>query len=338
MLKWLITTSLRLRVLIVALMTIILIVGLNIVRQTPMDVFPEFAPPYVEVQTEVPGLSTAEVEALVTIPIENALNGTSWAEKIRSKSVMGLSSVVLFFNKDVDINAARQMVQEKLTLAAESLPAVAKPPLMLHPLSATSRALKIGISSETLDQMGMTALAKWIIRPRLVSIPGVANVAIWGERDRQLQVLVLQAMAYQAAGEDEQAVQRLGEALALASPGGLIRIFVDEGAPMADLLSQMAAGNPGFEFAQKLLAVFERDALPKGTFLPAATQPLIEPLSEREQEVLRLIAEGLSNREIGERLFLALNTVKGYNRKIFYKLQVQRRTEAIARARELGLL
>ena len=190
MLKWLISTSLRLRVLIVALMTIILIVGFNIVRQTPMDVFPEFAPPYVEVQTEVPGLSTAEVEALVTIPIENALNGTSWAEKIRSKSVMGLSSVVLFFNKDVDINAARQMVQERLTLAAESLPAVAKPPLMLHPLSATSRALKIGISSETLDQMEMTALAKWIIRPRLVSIPGVANVAIWGERDRQLQVLV----------------------------------------------------------------------------------------------------------------------------------------------------
>ena len=98
MLRWLISTSLRLRVAVVALMAIVLIVGFNIVSRTPMDVFPEFAPPYVEVQTEVPGLSTAEVEALVTVPIENALNGTAWVQTIRSKSVMGLSSVVLFFN------------------------------------------------------------------------------------------------------------------------------------------------------------------------------------------------------------------------------------------------
>ena len=190
MLSWLVSTSLRLRVAIVALMAMVLVVGFRVVSQTPMDVFPEFAPPYVEVQTEVPGLSTAEVEALVTVPIENALNGTPWVQTIRSKSVMGLSSVVLFFRQDVDIQSARQMVQERLSLAAESLPDVAKQPVMLQPLSSTSRALKIGISSETLTQMEMSALAKWIIRPRLVSIPGVANVAIWGERDRQLQVLV----------------------------------------------------------------------------------------------------------------------------------------------------
>ena len=190
MLRWLISTSLRLRVAVVALMAMVLVVGFRVVSQTPMDVFPEFAPPYVEVQTEVPGLSTAEVEALVTVPIENALNGTAWVQTIRSKSVMGLSSVVLYFKQGVDIQAARQMVQERLSLAAESLPNVAKPPVMLQPLSSTSRALKIGISSKTLTQMEMSSLAKWIIRPRLVSIPGVANVAIWGERDRQLQVLV----------------------------------------------------------------------------------------------------------------------------------------------------
>jgi len=190
MLRWLISTSLRLRVAVVALMAMVLVVGFRVVSRTPMDVFPEFAPPYVEVQTEVPGLSTAEVEALVTVPIENALNGTAWVQTIRSKSVMGLSSVVLFFKQGVDIQAARQMVQERLSLAAESLPNVARPPVMLQPLSSTSRALKIGISSETLTQMEMSSLAKWIIRPRLVSIPGVANVAIWGERDRQLQVLV----------------------------------------------------------------------------------------------------------------------------------------------------
>ena len=221
MLRWLISTSLRLRVAVVALMAIVLIVGFNIVSRTPMDVFPEFAPPYVEVQTEVPGLSTAEVEALVTVPIENALNGTAWVQTIRSKSVMGLSSVVLFFKQGVDLNAARQMVQERLSLAAESLPNVAKPPVMLQPLSSTSRALKIGISSETLNQMEMTSLAKWIIRPRLVSIPGVANVAIWGERDRQLQVLVDPDRLRAHDVTLEQVEQAAGDAVELLGGGYL---------------------------------------------------------------------------------------------------------------------
>ena len=221
MLKWLVSISLRLRVAVVALMAMVLVVGFRIVIRTPMDVFPEFAPPYVEVQTEVPGLSTAEVEALVTVPIENALNGTAWVQKIRSKSVMGLSSVVLYFKQNVDLQAARQMVQERLSLASESLPDVAKPPVMLQPLSSTSRALKIGISSKTLNQMEMTALAKWVIRPRLVSIPGVANVAIWGERDRQFQVLVdpdrLRAHNITLA----QVEQAAGDAVELSSGGFL---------------------------------------------------------------------------------------------------------------------
>jgi len=190
MMRWLVTTSLRLRVVVVALMTMILIVGIRIIRRTPLDVFPEFAPPYVEIQTEVPGLSTAEVEALVTVPIENALNGTPWVQTSRSKSVLGLSSVVLFFEEGTNLQEARQMVQERITLAAGSLPSVASPPVMLPPLSSTSRALKIGISSKKLSQMEMSTLAKWTIRPRLMSITGVANVAIWGERDRQLQILV----------------------------------------------------------------------------------------------------------------------------------------------------
>ena len=112
MLTWLVSTSLRLRVVVVALMAIVLVVGVRVVRETPLDVFPEFAPPYVEIQTEVPGLSTAETEALVTIPIENALNGTPWVQTIRSKSVMGLSSIVLFLERGVNLQAARQMVQE----------------------------------------------------------------------------------------------------------------------------------------------------------------------------------------------------------------------------------
>ncbi len=188
--KWIVSTSLRLRVAVVVLTAVLLILGTRIVSQTKFDVFPEFAPPLVEVQTEVPGLSSAEVEVLVTVPIENALNGVSWLEHVRSKSVLGLSSVVLYFETGTDIMAARQFVQERLTQLTERLPSVAKPPVILSPVSSTSRVLKIGISSKKLSQMDMTTIAKWTIRPRLMAIPGVANVAIWGERDRQIQVLV----------------------------------------------------------------------------------------------------------------------------------------------------
>jgi len=188
--RWLISTSLRLRITVVVASILLMIAGVQIVQQAHFDVFPEFAPPLVEIQTEAPGLSTAEVELLVTVPIENALNGVSWLTEIRSKSVLGLSSVVVHFEEGTDIMAARQVVQERLTAVAGGLPAVAHAPVMLSPLSSTSRIMKIGISSETLSQMEMTTVAKWTIRPRLMAIQGVANVAIWGERDRQFQVLV----------------------------------------------------------------------------------------------------------------------------------------------------
>jgi LuxR family maltose regulon positive regulatory protein len=131
----------------------------------------------------------------------------------------------------------------------------------------------------------------------------------------------------------------LGEALALAEPGGFIRIFVDQAAPMAQLLLEAASRGVMPDYVGKLLAAFKaekRKSEDKPGLPPARL--LIEPLSPRELEVLQLIAQGLSNHEICERLFLALDTVKGHNRRIFDKLQVQRRTEAIARARELGLL
>ena len=190
MMRWLVSTSLKLRVAVVALMFILLIAGTFIVSQTRFDVFPEFAPPLVEVQTEAPGLSSSEVEVLVSIPIENALNGVSWLDKIRSKSVMGLSSVTVYFEKGTDLMQARQLVQERISQVSANLPAVAESPVLLSPLSSTSRVLKIGITSKKLSQMEMTTIAKWTIRPRLMAIPGVANVAIWGQRDRQIQVLI----------------------------------------------------------------------------------------------------------------------------------------------------
>ncbi|HLB48337.1 MAG TPA: LuxR C-terminal-related transcriptional regulator [Anaerolineales bacterium] len=157
--------------------------------------------------------------------------------------------------------------------------------------------------------------------------------------DEQLKLMVLQAVAHHAHGEKDKAVQLLGEALALAEPGGFVRIFVDEGVPMAQLLSEAASRGIMPDYIGKLLAAFESDAQQsedKPDLSPAQSRN--ELLSQRELEVLQLIAQGLSNREISERLFLALDTVKGHNRRIYGKLQVQSRTEAIAHARDLGLL
>jgi LuxR family maltose regulon positive regulatory protein len=168
-----------------------------------------------------------------------------------------------------------------------------------------------------------------------------------GWQDERLKGLVLTTVTLQTLNETDRAVEVLEEALELAEPGGFIRIFVDEGLPMAQLLSEAAARGMMPDYVAELIAAFEAEVLKsEGTpYLPAALperhrdgELLVEPLSLRELEILRLIAQGMSNHEIGERLFLAESTIKGHNRNIFAKLQVQRRTEAIARARELELL
>jgi LuxR family transcriptional regulator, maltose regulon positive regulatory protein len=154
-----------------------------------------------------------------------------------------------------------------------------------------------------------------------------------------IQVMVVQSIALYKTGEKEKAVALVGEVLARAEPEGFIRLFLDEGDAMVQLLLEAASRGIMPDYIGKLLAAFEagkRKSEEKPDLPPH--QPLIEPLSQRELKILQLIAQGLSNREIGERLFLALDTVKGHNRKIFDKLQVQSRTEAIARAHELELL
>ena len=163
-----------------------------------------------------------------------------------------------------------------------------------------------------------------------------------GWEDERLKVMVLQAVAHHAHGEKDKAVQLLGDALALAEPGGFIRTFVDEGIPMAQLLLEAAAHGIMPDYTRKLLAAFEageqRSKSKPHLPTPPPSQPLVEPLSPRELEVLQLIAEGLSNREISERLFLALDTVKGHNRRIYGKLGVKSRTQAINKARSLNIL
>ena len=122
--RWIIETSLRLRVLVVALAIALLAIGVRTADQVPLDVFPEFAPPVVEIQTEVPGISTEEVESLVTVPIENSLHGVPYVKTVRSGSVLGLSSVRLIFATGTDLLTARQLVQERLATVASTLPAV----------------------------------------------------------------------------------------------------------------------------------------------------------------------------------------------------------------------
>ncbi len=173
-----------------------------------------------------------------------------------------------------------------------------------------------------------------------VLLPWRRQVEAKGWADERLKVMVLQAVALQAHGDKDKAVHLLCDALALAKPAGFIRLFVDEGLPMAHLLSAAEALGMLPDYTGKLLAILKAEEQKRAhtSSLPPPAQRMFEPLSPRELEVLHLMAAGLSNQEMCERLFLALSTVKGHNRTIFGKLAVQRRTEAVARARELGLV
>ena len=190
MMRSIVGSSLKFRLLVVALAAATLFLGITQLRTMPMDTLPEFTQPYVEIQTEALGLSADEVEQLITVPLEaDLLNGVAWLETIRSESVPGLSSIVMVFQPGTDLLRARQLVAERLT-QAHALPNVSKPPAMLQPLSSSSRVMMIGLSSKDLTLIEQSVLTRWTIRPRLMGVPGVANVAIWGQRERQLQVQV----------------------------------------------------------------------------------------------------------------------------------------------------
>jgi Cu/Ag efflux pump CusA len=190
MMRSLITSSIKFRDLVVAVAAVVTVVGVLQIRKMPVAVLPEFSLPYVEIQTEALGLSAEEVEQLITLGMEqDLLNGVPWVRVIRSESMPGLSSVIIVFKRGTDLMKARQMVEERLS-QAYALPHVSKPPIMIQPLSATSRFLVLGLSSQSLSAIQMSVLARWTIVPRLKGVPGVANVAIWGFRDRQLQVQV----------------------------------------------------------------------------------------------------------------------------------------------------
>jgi CzcA family heavy metal efflux pump len=195
MLRSLVAGSLRNRFLIVLLAIALLGGGVLSALRSPLDVFPEFAPPLVEVQVEAPGMSSEAVERLVSVPLESALNGLPQMTTLRSKSVQGLSSVQMLFEPGTDLFRARQMVTERVAVTAARLPQQARAPQIMPPLSSTSRVLKLGLTPKKghvppLDQTDVSVLMKWVIEPRLRAVAGVANVSTYGLHDRQYQILV----------------------------------------------------------------------------------------------------------------------------------------------------
>jgi CzcA family heavy metal efflux pump len=188
--RWIISSSVKFRLLAVALGAAMMFFGVQQLRDMPVDAFPEFAPPRVEIQTICLGLNAAEVEALVSVPLEQSLNGLDGLHLVRSKSVPQLSSIELQFDPGTDILHARQLVQERVTSVTPSLPTWAAPPFIIPPTSTTARVVKIGVSSKTMSIQHLSTIGYWKIRARLLRIPGVANVAIWGEHLEQYHVLV----------------------------------------------------------------------------------------------------------------------------------------------------
>ena len=190
MIRELVALSLKFRVLIVGMAVVVMGLGAFQLRDAKVAALPEFSPPTVTVQAEASGLSAAEVEQFVTLGLEqDLLNGVPWLDHMESDSAPGYARVDLIFKNGTDPLKARQAVQERLT-QVYVLPAVGTPPVMLQPLSSTSRVMMIGLSTKDLSLTDLSVLARWKIKPRLMGVPGVADVSIWGQRDRQMQVQV----------------------------------------------------------------------------------------------------------------------------------------------------
>ncbi|MFL5515622.1 MAG: efflux RND transporter permease subunit [Gemmatimonadales bacterium] len=188
MLSGLVRGSIRHRGVVLGLAAALVLVGASTLARAPLDVFPEFAPPQVSIQTEAPGLSPEQVELLVTKPLEDAINGVQGIAVVRSQSIQGLSVVTAVLAQGVDIYRARQALAERLAEASGALPGSVHPPVLTPLTSSSSTVLVVGITSSTRSAMEQRTFADWVLRPRLLAVPGVSKVAIFGGEVRQLQV------------------------------------------------------------------------------------------------------------------------------------------------------
>jgi CzcA family heavy metal efflux pump len=215
--RWAVGSSMKVRRGVIGLAAAVMLLGIVQLRHAKADVLPEFGPPTVEIQTEALGLSATEVEQLITVPVEHTmLDGVAWLAAIHSTSLPGLSSVEMIFEPGTDLLRARQVVQERMSGAGD-LTNVSGPPQMLQPQSSTSRVMMIGLSSHQLPLIEMSVLARWTIRPRLLGVRGVANVSIWGQREKQLQVQVQPEQLLRRGVTLDQVIETTGNSL-WASP------------------------------------------------------------------------------------------------------------------------
>ena len=190
MLQAIVQWSLRFRGAVLSLACLVIVYGAWVAAHAKLDVFPDFVPPQVTVQTEAPGLAPEQVETLVTRPVENAINGLGSQESMRSETIQGLSVITVVFKEGTDIQVARQMLGEKLGEISGRLPAGVRPPKMSPLVSSTMDLLKIGLISEKLSPMELRTLADWTLKPRLLAVPGVAKCSVFGGDVRQLQIQV----------------------------------------------------------------------------------------------------------------------------------------------------
>jgi len=188
MLSAIVRTALRRKGIILALAAALLGYGVYTLTRAKYDVFPEFAPPVVSIQTEAPGLSPEQVELLVTQPIEFAINGVTGIQSLMSKSIQGISLVNVVFEPNSNVYLDRQLVAEQLATVETSLPAGVHAPIMTPLTSSTADVLELGLTSETRSLMQLRTVADWVVRPTLRAVPGVANVSIFGGQVKQYQV------------------------------------------------------------------------------------------------------------------------------------------------------
>jgi Cu/Ag efflux pump CusA len=307
MVTWLVDSAVRMRRLVVAGVVALLALGLVQLGDAPLDVYPEFEPPAVQVQTEALGLSAEEVEELITTPLEqDLLNGIPWLDTISSRSMPGLSSIDMTFEPGTDLYLARQMVQERMSQAA-ALPNVGTPPVMVQPTASTSRVAMVAMKSEDVSLIEMSVLARWQLRPRLMAIPGVAQVSIWGQRERQLQVQVDPARLQSSNVTLTQLIETTGNALWVSplsfveastpGTGGFIetpnqRIGVQHVSPIttSEQLADVAiAGVQGPPLRLKDVADVREDH-----------QPLIGDATREGERSLMLVVERFPDADVAE--------------------------------------
>jgi Cu/Ag efflux pump CusA len=331
--------SLKFRLLVLAVTAVVLFLGIGQLRKMAVDVYPEFGPVVVEVQSEALGLSAQEVAEMVTVPLEaDLLSNVPFVDILSSKSVPGLSSIEIVFEPGTELLKARQVVQERLAEAMVALPGAAKPPVMLQPRSATTRAMMIGLSSKDLSLIDMSVLARWNIRPRLMGIPGVANVAIWGQREQQLQVRAdpdrMQANRVPLINVIETTANALWSSplsfveAAVPGTGGFIdtpnqRIGIHHISPIkspADLAKMTLEGRPDLRLSDVATIVEDHqpligDALLKsgpGLILVVEKWPDASTLdvTKRVETALAAMAPGLKGVQIDSQLYRPANYIE----------------------------